>query len=162
MRIVRLSRELCRERVAALVALDAALRREMGERYSTEDWGEENFVRELPGKWELSHLAEEEGATRGFWIASDRGAWVHIHRVGVAATHRGRGLGSLLFAACRERAEGLGRPHFTVCLAAGNEAAHAFYERLGFHPASPQTLQGFLAGTGTEARDFQNVLLERG
>ena len=52
--------------------------------------------------------------------------------MGVAAAHRGRGVGSALLAGCVEQARGLGWRGLSLSVEDGNTAARALYEGHGF------------------------------
>lgn len=52
--------------------------------------------------------------------------------MGVAAAHRGRGVGSALLAGCVEQARGLGWRGLSLSVEDGNTAARSLYERHGF------------------------------
>lgn len=56
----------------------------------------------------------------------------HIRMLGVRPDARGRGIGSLLMAACEERARTAGRTLVTLNTAGSMEAAQRMYESLGY------------------------------
>jgi ribosomal protein S18 acetylase RimI-like enzyme len=61
-------------------------------------------------------------------------ARLHVHAMGVTAAHRGHGVGRALLAAVRAEAASRGMDGVSLEVYAFNDAARAFYERLGFAP----------------------------
>ncbi len=59
-------------------------------------------------------------------------ALLHVHAMGVAGAHRGRGVGHALLAAIRAAATARGCEGVSLEVYAFNAAARAFYEREGF------------------------------
>jgi ribosomal protein S18 acetylase RimI-like enzyme len=57
---------------------------------------------------------------------------VNVHDVAVAASHRGRGIASLLFAEVETIARERGACKLTLEVLEGNASARALYQRLGF------------------------------
>jgi ribosomal protein S18 acetylase RimI-like enzyme len=58
--------------------------------------------------------------------------YAHVSDLGVLASHRGRGIGSALLAACEELARGAGQKWLRLGVIAGNDGAVQLYERTGF------------------------------
>ncbi len=132
-RVVLLDRAAAERYSAALAALDAELRAELGAAYSHLPWREEHFLKDLPGKWELGQLAvAADGTVTGFWIASGAGPDAHTHRVGLAPGYRKAGVGQAMFEALRAAARRRGHRRLTLTVSACNPAANRFYERLRF------------------------------
>ena len=143
----RLDRAQGLARVEDLVTLDGAMVGELGEAYSHEAWGRGHFLRELPGKWALSHLVEDaQGTVVGFWIASTSRSDAHTHRVAVAKTHRRSGVARALFAAVRGAAAELGCGRLTLTVGRSNDGAARFYEALGFERLCGAALATFAEG----------------
>lgn len=158
-----LTRELCETHVAILVRLENILRREMGTRYSHEDWGLENFLWDLPGKWRLSQLFCRDETIFGFLIASAKGDVAHIHRFGVKPEVRGGGIAGLLFDHFVERAREAGLQGITVFAAAENARAIAFYEKKGCTVQREQQLAAIIAGRqGIEVDLLAGRIVENG
>lgn len=97
-----------------------------------EPWGQEQWLMDLPGKWELSWLLLYEERPVGFLIASRKGDALHFHRLAVAADERCRGWANLLIAAAAQRALEQGCPVITLKVHHTNAGVIAFYVRLGF------------------------------
>ncbi len=77
-------------------------------------------------------MAFDGDAIVGFAVASRKGNAVHLHRLVVAPSSRGRGLGRDLVLAVAASARASGLPRMTLKVHAGNREARVFYERLGF------------------------------
>jgi len=68
--------------IKRILDLDRRTFEEMGHDFSNHPWTEENFRRELPGKAEVSFVAECEDEFIGFFIASERvPGEAHGHRI---------------------------------------------------------------------------------
>lgn len=63
-----------------------------------------------------------------------------LETLAVAAQVRGRGIGTMLLDACRERLRAEGVSHWTVAVVEANEDATRLYERVGFRPFYRQLL----------------------
>ena len=63
-----------------------------------ETWEKENFLSELPSKFDLSLWAQDSGRLIGFLIASKRENTCHIHRIAVDPSMTGEGIGSKMIA----------------------------------------------------------------
>lgn len=57
-----------------------------------------------------------------------------LETLAVAAAARGRGIGTMLIEACREKLRAEGIRHWAVGVVEANEAAIHLYERFGFRP----------------------------
>lgn len=123
-RIFPLTRPRVRRNLDSLMAVDAQT---IGE-----PWGPEQWLRNKPGKWELSRVLLRGQEPIGFVVASLKGPAIHIHRLAVRDLYRGQGRGTDLL---REVAKiGLERSLSTLILKVSkeNEQALGFYQRLGF------------------------------
>ncbi|HEX6534240.1 MAG TPA: GNAT family N-acetyltransferase [Gemmatimonadaceae bacterium] len=121
-----LRRETAARELPALAAADADT---IGEPWTAAHW-----LLDLPEKWTLSRLARAaDGGVAGFLVASVRDGRVHIHRVAVAPTHRGRGLGTRLVTDAARSALALGASELSLKVHRSNAPALALYRRLGFH-----------------------------
>jgi ribosomal protein S18 acetylase RimI-like enzyme len=100
-----------------------------------EPWGENEWLLDLPEKWEVSWVLLYDGAAIGFVVASRKGDGLHIHRLAVEGGEHRQGFGKLLMAAVAGRA--LKRRCFTLTTKtlATNAEALAFFHRLGFSVA---------------------------
>ena len=86
---------------------------------------------------------EPEAAPLGYAVLSVKpsmASWDFGERVGELETlavdeeARGKGIGTLLIEACRERLRADGISHWAVGVVEANEGATRFYERAGFRP----------------------------
>lgn len=147
--------------VQAAVALDAACVSEMAEAYSNEAWAAENFLRELPGKRDLSACAINNGVCTGFWVASlTSGGDCHTHRVAVDSRVRGEGTAWRLFAAVERRAGIVGARRMTLEVGRNNTRALGFYAKLGFEPLRATEIHAYLTARGRTADVFEGYLVE--
>lgn len=96
-------------------------------------WLPENFLMDLPLKWELSRYTELDKKPVGFIIASLRDDSVALHRLMVDPDYRDRHIGGALYgdfeAGCRE-VDGVRR--ITLHVMSDNTGGIRFYERLGY------------------------------
>ncbi|MGN6257282.1 MAG: GNAT family N-acetyltransferase [Solirubrobacterales bacterium] len=75
------------------------------------------------------------------WESWDVGAQVgELETLAVAEDGRGKGIGSLLIEACRERLRAEGVTYWAVGVVEVNEGATRLYERAGFRPFYRQLL----------------------
>ena len=97
-----------------------------------EAWEAHHYQSELPGKWEASWIALDGDRATGFVIASVKPASLHVHRLAVAGSERGKGIGRELLRRVARNAQEKGRPVVTLKVNERNEGAIQFYHRLGF------------------------------
>ncbi len=98
-----------------------------------EQWGCENFLWELPGKWDLSFAlwsAEELPVAYAILSCKERDA--HIHHFMVAAELRGEGLGAGMLREAERRGALMKCRRLTLKVAKANVGAQQFYTRHGF------------------------------
>lgn len=134
--------------IEELTELDSALVDELGVRFSTERWGYDQFNLILPDKWRFSRIARAAQTSRlvGYWIASRPTVTrLHTHRVGVGKSSRGSGVGEALYSTVASEAADAGIRTMTLLVPEENEAAAAFYHRVGFRPLLGDALGGFKA-----------------
>ena len=98
-----------------------------------ESWREENFLFELPLKWELSFAAEKNDLIMGYLIGSEYNKGLsRIHKLIVDSQHHGSGIGKKLI-----------NQYFAICLKKGiekselkalveNNLANRFYGKRGY------------------------------
>ncbi|MEW6510873.1 MAG: GNAT family N-acetyltransferase [Bacteroidota bacterium] len=123
--IIPLTAVRAAEHVEALLAIDQDV---IGER-----WTRAHVLTPMPGKWELSQLALDAGKRpAGFLIASQKREHIHVHRLAVAESLRGKGIGVLLLRAAASPATERGLSTMTLKVAEENASAIRFYLRLGF------------------------------
>jgi len=126
---LQVTRELLGEFCDDFIAIDCGT---IGER-----WEREHYAMELPGKWDSSWVAVDGGIPVGFVIASLKDTGVHVHRIAVAHSARGTGVGTRLLGRVRESAIRQGAKRVTLCVSARNGTALRFYQRLGFSIEDP-------------------------
>lgn len=61
-------------------------------------WGQENYLKDLPGKWEVSRAGYMNGQLVGYCLGSVRGGMLWIHRLVVSDKVRGQGIGAEILA----------------------------------------------------------------
>ena len=94
------------------------------------DWGEEQFLSDLPGKWNLSFTVWDDGII-AYAILSRR--WsdkIHIHQFMVKAAFRSSGIGSLMIDGILEKYGGV--EDISLKVHKDNEGAINFYKRKNF------------------------------
>jgi ribosomal-protein-alanine N-acetyltransferase len=100
--------------------------------FPKEYWQEEHFLKELPGKWELSVFASLPQRPCGYIIASRKDQHAHIHKFIVAPAFRSQGVGSAMLDLCLSKASSLDLNAITLWVYAENKHAIRFYHRQGF------------------------------
>ena len=100
-----------------------------------ESWVIENYIYELPEKWNLSLIIRDVKSQilTGFIITSDKGTYYHIHKYAVHPDFRSSGIGYRLLQFFEQSIRQLAK-HSTIGLFvdSGNESAIRFYTRNGF------------------------------
>lgn len=125
-RIESLTSGIAAAKAGELASLDSGL--------SNDYWGEENFVSDLPGKWDLSVLLlDDSDQIVGYSIASRADPCrAHLHRLVIAEDYRGRGLGTGLIEELRTRAQEKGLRRLSLKVGEENLAAKRLYSGMGF------------------------------
>jgi ribosomal protein S18 acetylase RimI-like enzyme len=120
-----LTKEKLKEQLAVLLAVDAAT--------PGQHWTAENFLYDLPDKWELSFFSTSDGQeVSGFVIASSKNETIHIHRLAVGGNFQVRGIGKQLVEVVKSRALNRKVRSITLKVATQNASAILFYHKLGF------------------------------
>lgn len=57
-------------------------------------WRDDAYLLDLPGKWELSRLAVNDGRVVGYALCSAKGDTLWLHRIAVGPDNRGGGIGA--------------------------------------------------------------------
>jgi ribosomal protein S18 acetylase RimI-like enzyme len=131
--VTRLTSDMVAECLDGMIVLDAAIRAELGPTYSEEEWGAEQFQREMPGKFQHSLVILGTEEVIAYLIASrPQPDMLHIHRLAVAASTRDQGVATCLMDTLVERALRDGVTLIRLKVQPANRAAKAFYEKLGF------------------------------
>ncbi len=97
-----------------------------------EKWVEENFLVELPDKWQLSFQAQAGDLIAGFLIASRKMRAIHIHRLVVGNRLQNMGVGKRLVNSLIETSKERGMECITLKVLNTNKNAIEFYKKLGF------------------------------
>lgn len=102
-------------------------------------WSENQFLANLPLKWELSLVAKLDERVIGFLLASKKDAGAHIHRFVVSKEERGHGVGSNLLKHFHKLLATRNdiRPIITLKVECLNEDAIRFYKANGFRTRLP-------------------------
>ncbi len=97
------------------------------------NWAEENFLRELPLKWQASFAIYDAGEIIGFCVASMKpDSNYYVHLLFVEEYSRNKGVGKKLMDECVRRAKTLGLSTITLRCPLKNQRAHSFYLKQGF------------------------------
>jgi ribosomal protein S18 acetylase RimI-like enzyme len=108
-----------------------------------EYWSEENFLADLPGKWELSVCAFGGSDVVGYSIMSlPEPGRAHIHHFMVAAPSRGLGVGSAMIRESLDRAQRAAVRQVSLKVHADSVDAQNFYRRHGFVELDRQLRSG--------------------
>lgn len=98
-----------------------------------EGWTLENYLYELPGKWQYSLAAvNEHDEVIGFIIASDKAAAIHIHKYAVHPQYRSKGIGLWMLQKLEKGVKATGYKIISLYVDASNAGAIRFYEKQGF------------------------------
>jgi len=95
-------------------------------------WSEDNFLQELPEKWDLSYLIISMDSVIAFLIASKKQKSYHIHRLGVDPSFQGKGIGSMLLNTINIQALNKSIQSISLKVAKENDKAIKFYKLNGF------------------------------
>ncbi|HEX7118633.1 MAG TPA: GNAT family N-acetyltransferase [Longimicrobiales bacterium] len=134
-----------------LVALDAAVRAELGDAYSHEAWGRDEFLAERPSKWRFSIAALGGDRLVGFLIASRDGETGHMHRLAVTPARRHRGIAHLLVGAAESAVRAGGLCTLRLSVGADNAAALAFWMDLGYRALDAAGHRAYAAARGLDS-----------
>ncbi|HXT15988.1 MAG TPA: GNAT family N-acetyltransferase [Gemmatimonadaceae bacterium] len=106
------------------------------------------YLARQPG---LSFVAEEDGAIVGAVLCGTDGRRGYLQHLAVASTHRRRGIGRRLAESCTHAlaARGIMKCHLMVV--SDNDAARAFWMRLGWTPRDDVQLMSHTAGDSANA-----------
>jgi len=112
-------------------------------------WQAENFLGELPGKWDYSRLVKKAGQPAGFFIFSrkstqDGEKYLHLHRVATGPVARGQNVMGRVFQETFAQARQEGLAWFTT-------------SQMEYHPAM---LQWYLRVLGVDIMQ-ERPLIER-
>lgn len=126
MKIQHLSRENILEKIDQLKKIDDEI--------IDIPWKEENFLKELNGKWEYSFSVMENDIIEGFAICSLKNEdYLHIHRLALSREYQRRGIGKMLIQHILDDCYKSDIKHVTVRTKKINKNAQRFYEKEGFN-----------------------------
>jgi len=96
-------------------------------------------------------IADEDGSVVGFasavdYVHPDKPKQLFINEVGVAPSHRGRGIAKRLLELMISHAKSWGCSEAWVLTDAGNVAANALYQSAGAEDAQPQLMYAYSLG----------------
>lgn len=128
LRIVNITRDYMVKNLDKLFAIELNWT-DIGE----EPWKKENFLLDLPLKWELSFAAENGDSIIGYLIGSEYTPKVsRVHKIVVDYLYRGHGIGKQLmeqyFGACLEK----DIKYSQLKVFPENKPANEFYIKLGY------------------------------
>jgi ribosomal protein S18 acetylase RimI-like enzyme len=151
--------------VERILDLDRRTFEEMGHDFSSQPWTEENFRRELPGKAEVSFVAECEGEFIGFFIASERvPGEAHGHRIVLEPKWRtGRMAFQLWCAYWRVAAAQPEIRLLTGEVGTANRRMRRFLGMLGFRPLDAEETRDYLSRRDRDERlDGAEIISDQG
>jgi ribosomal protein S18 acetylase RimI-like enzyme len=100
-------------------------------------WKKENFLYELPKKWDLSFAIYEENNLEGFCFASNKIIDVYyIHLIFVSDKSRGKSFGKKMIERAIELAKQNNLPRIELRCPESNTGALDFYKKKGFKTVS--------------------------
>lgn len=99
-----------------------------------EYWTKENFLSELPGKWDFSfYVSNSFEKLIGYIIVSDKIRCVHIHKLMVHHDFRGKNIGHELLSFLESHLKTANKSHLSLKVSTSNLKAIKFYVREGFN-----------------------------
>ncbi len=96
-------------------------------------WQEENFMHDLPKKWDYSFSVHDENKLTGFCVASNKieGAY-YIHLIFISTDARGKSLGKQMLEHAKTIAKKHGVHRIELRCPESNLGALGFYQQTGF------------------------------
>lgn len=145
-----------------LVAIELDTSKELGTSYGI-PWGKENFLVDLPGKWEFSSVVFIDDKLAGYLIMSQWKNNIHGHRMAMAENFTGRI--KVKIAQCLYKQTGLAAIKFgidtvTAIVPEDNLPTQKFYLREGFKPLSGDLLNAFIIGRNMDAHIDKNIMVD--
>jgi len=99
-------------------------------------WEDKNFLKDLPGKWDLSFATFEADRLVGCCFASDKQGVYYIHLFYLALACRGQGHGKTMVQYAVDLAQLRGLGCIELRCPASNREGLQFYQRSGFESVS--------------------------
>lgn len=128
-KISRLNKKAMTEHFDAIQEIDKVIPLEEGLR----GWGREEFLLDLPEKWQRSLVATDESSCIvGFIIASRQDEAIHIHKIAISRGFQGKRVGTALIRTLCEKASSNGVATITIKVNKNNLLAIRFYQNFGF------------------------------
>lgn len=106
--------------------------KELSKQIENDYWTLENYLYELPLKWELSEAYILNKQIAGFNIASHKQDHFYIHRIVVSKKYHNRGIGKALIFSLINKAKSNNIKSISLKVAIHNTKAFNFYLKLGF------------------------------
>ena len=133
--------------IERIVDLDRRTFEEMGHDFSDRPWTAENFRMELPGKADVSFVADGEGEFIGFFVASERiPGEAHGHRIVMEPKWKTGRMALQLWCAYWRVAAAQPRIRLlTGEVGTDNRTMRRFLELLGFQPLDEEETREYLA-----------------
>ncbi len=127
MTLVQLNPEFVSMRIRDLMVIDFSI--------STEDnWTLDNFLLELPEKWNYSFVEVENEVMLGFIVCSKvNDSNLHIHRLAVGHDYQNKGVGTGLLNSVLIKARCRRFIYTTLKVSLSNICAQKFYEKNNFY-----------------------------
>ena len=117
----RLTKELLISRLNEIIEISK-------EAIPGENWSEENYLYDLPRKWELSRVVIVDDKIVGYTIISEKESSLHLHKIVVKKNSRGKGIGRMLL----QNLEEIGEKSVTLKVGIENVDAKKFYASLNY------------------------------
>ncbi len=118
-----LKKNFLSERIDAFIEIDKVIGHEL--------WGQENFLSEMPDKWDLSLVALFNDELIGYLIASRKELSIHIHRLAIDQQFQSAGVGKSMVSKLVTKAK-LWKLPISLKVHYENLHAIAFYQKIGF------------------------------
>lgn len=155
--VIKLDKANMQRYLPDLLEVESLVHRKRGERYSTELWGESQFLADLPGKFELSYGVLKGDKLIAFLICSSSKPGIcHVHRVALHPKHPGDNTGTKLM--FRSYLEWLNLPQYhtiTAIIRADHKLSLPFVKRIGAQVADKEYMTRFFEETGkTDVRIY--------
>ena len=123
-KIIPLTPNLLRTHIYTVLKLDNEI--------IAENWNEENFIMELPQKWNVSQIVLKSDIVIGFMIANSQTDSIHINRIVVDREFRGLGIGKELLNIAKNYAIKTQKKRVTIKVSPQNHGAIDYYIKYGF------------------------------
>jgi ribosomal protein S18 acetylase RimI-like enzyme len=104
--------------------------------FKFETWNKDNFLMDLPLKWELSIVAKNGNEIIGFSFNSLKEGAMHIHYFYIFQTYRNNKIGELMLKKCLDLVRQYKLPMITLKCNISNYKALKFYLKNDFSIAS--------------------------